>query len=110
MLEFSTLGHEDAADIPQFVHPRIPNEVRVSRMIGNIYPAPRMAAKPARIRRDFVRNCTIPEDILGLLKCPVIELSVALSTVAPLWMLSGGLKCPQGCHRHRYRHVAVGFV
>lgn len=28
MLEFSTLGHEEAADIPQFVHPRIPNEVR----------------------------------------------------------------------------------
>ena len=27
MLEFSTLGHEEAADIPQFVHPRIPNEV-----------------------------------------------------------------------------------
>lgn len=27
MLEFSTLGHEKAADIPQFVHPRIPNEV-----------------------------------------------------------------------------------
>ncbi|CAM9301976.1 unnamed protein product [Ectocarpus sp. 8 AP-2014] len=26
MLEFSTLGHEEAADIPQFVHPRIPNE------------------------------------------------------------------------------------
>lgn len=29
MLEFSTLGHEEAADIPQFVHPRIPNEVWV---------------------------------------------------------------------------------
>lgn len=29
MLEFSTLGHEEAADIPQFVHPRIPNEVRL---------------------------------------------------------------------------------
>lgn len=28
MLEFSTLGHEEAADIPQFVHPRIPNQVR----------------------------------------------------------------------------------
>lgn len=27
MLEFSILGHEEAADIPQFVHPRIPNEV-----------------------------------------------------------------------------------
>lgn len=30
MLEFSTLGHEEAADIPQFVHPRIPNEVQLT--------------------------------------------------------------------------------
>lgn len=36
MLEFSTLGHEEAADIPQFVHPQIPNEVRVKRIVG--YP------------------------------------------------------------------------
>ena len=34
MLEFSTLGHEEAADIPQFVHPRIPNEVRLGACVA----------------------------------------------------------------------------
>jgi hypothetical protein len=26
LLEFATLGHEEAADVPPFVHPRVPNE------------------------------------------------------------------------------------
>lgn len=34
MLEFSTLGHEEAADIPQFVHPRIPNEVHLGACVA----------------------------------------------------------------------------
>ena len=33
LLEFSSLGHEDAADTPQFVHPQIPNEVRIKRIV-----------------------------------------------------------------------------
>lgn len=43
MLEFSTLGHEEAADIPQFVHPRIPNEVRACTsllLLPNALPCP----------------------------------------------------------------------
>lgn len=33
MLEFSSLGHEEAADTPQFIHPQIPNEVRILRVV-----------------------------------------------------------------------------
>lgn len=32
LLEFATLRHEEAADVPNFIHPMIPNEVRAHTM------------------------------------------------------------------------------
>lgn len=69
MLEFSTLGHEEAADIPQFVHPRIPNEVRLhfrvpltlwykNRRLVRLFPGRSLQMKclRARHRLDVVER------------------------------------------------------
>jgi hypothetical protein len=29
LLEFAALRHEEAADVPNFIHPMVPNEVRL---------------------------------------------------------------------------------
>lgn len=52
LLEFSSLGHEEAADTPQFVHPQIPNEVCIERVV--LYPLNNADPLPSNVTVEIV--------------------------------------------------------